>query len=219
MTFLPDIKTCALEGEFIAMDVEGDGHHPEAPVELGLVEFSKGEVRKIHQWLINPGHPIDPYIHNIHGITDRMLEQAPAFRDIEEEVRGVLSGKLIVAHAASNDIRMLGAVLPDLPDLNPAIFDSQRLARTLCPGRPKYGLPSICSDLGISATQTGNERSGLHTAATDAELAGRLFISLAVLIPDNPKQRRHFTRMALVGFKPAKLSNDGDELSEKGFRR
>ncbi|MWA07350.1 hypothetical protein F8568_044905 [Actinomadura sp. LD22] len=73
----------------------------------------------------------------IHGISNEMVANAPAFAQVEKEVRDALAGCVIVAHNVGVD---LGALKRKMPDFEPAeVLDTLKLARRLLPDEATIG--------------------------------------------------------------------------------
>ena len=213
-----DIQELAREGSFVAIDVEGDGNNPQSPVEIAAVEFAKGEVAAVRCWLVNPGLPMSEFVQGLHGITDDMLRDKPAFSEIEHEVRSLLEGRAVVAHGASEDLAMLRSVMPDVDFVPAAVLDTQRMARNLLPALDRYRLDSVREALGIDLpAPPDGRRWGFHSAENDAFAAGVAFLKLAELVVGPAKARRHASRMAHVVMSPQQQARRLDELAALGL--
>ena len=69
-------------------------------VEIAIVDV-RG--RTLVNTLVNPRRPIPRDASRIHGITDRMVERAPALADLWPELERILSGKQVVIYNAAYD--------------------------------------------------------------------------------------------------------------------
>lgn len=77
-------------------------------IELAMLVVHEGEIVDRFEWLFNPGHPLDPQITKITGLTDADLAGKPDFATLHKAVAFVLMGAdLIVAHNAPFDMGML----------------------------------------------------------------------------------------------------------------
>src|SRR5690606_38855105 len=106
------------------------------------------------------------------GITPDMLEDAPIFGEIAEDVYHLLQGKVFVAHNVNFDYSFL------VKELKQAGYDWQapklctvRLSRKIFPGHRSYSLGDICKVRGINITAR-------HRAMGDAEATAELFSQL-----------------------------------------
>jgi DNA polymerase III epsilon subunit-like protein len=160
---------------YAVVDVEGNGQRPPDLVELAVVSIVDGEIGDPDVWLIKPDTPITSMARRIHGITNEMVATAPAFAQVDKEVREGLAGCVIVAHNVGVD---LGVLKRKMPDFEPAeVLDTLKLARRLLPNQANHRLTSLVNALGLA----GNLPADLvpHRAAYDALMAARLLRHLA----------------------------------------
>ena len=116
--------------------------------------------------LVNPHTPIPDESRAIHGITDQMVDQAPSFSGVAEELADLLRGAIFVAHNAQFDLGFLQAEFQraamEMPTLGPVV-DTLRVARTV------FAFPSCA--LGSLATRMQLELVNHHRALDDADAA------------------------------------------------
>ncbi|MGH8765786.1 MAG: 3'-5' exonuclease, partial [Burkholderiales bacterium] len=91
------------------VDVETTGAHPawDRVTEIAVVEVAQGDVVSEWSTLVNPGTSIPPAIQALTGITNAMVEDAPAFEDIAAGIYERLDGRVFVAHNARFDYGFL----------------------------------------------------------------------------------------------------------------
>ena len=123
---------------------------------------------------INPQRDVPESSVDIHGITEKFLENKPLFKEIADEFLEFVSVDNIVAHNAPFDIGFLNFELQKcgkntLP--NNAI-DTVVLAREKFPGQ-SVSLDALCKRLSIDNTLREK-----HSATLDAELLARVYIEL-----------------------------------------
>jgi DNA polymerase-3 subunit epsilon len=98
---------------YTVIDVETTGLSPEKGdriVEIGVVYVSDdGHLQDHWSTLINPQRDVGPT--RIHGITASDVVSAPTFGDIAPYVLRAVTGRTVVAHNASFDLRFLAAEL------------------------------------------------------------------------------------------------------------
>jgi len=101
------------ETVFVAFDTETTGFstRKDRLVEIGAVKFrGNGEVLAVTNWLINPQRPIPEYVtRNVHGISNKMVADAPVFEDVWPEFREFCDQTVLLAHNASFDVGFLKA--------------------------------------------------------------------------------------------------------------
>lgn len=148
---------------YVALDLETTGLEQDAEIiEIGLV-FVNGD-KIVDQWqrFVKPTKPLPREITRLTGITPRMLEDAPAWEDICDEVAEKLEGRLLLAHNAPFDRSRLNyAFGRDLPN---DWLDSHDIAKLFMPSLTSYKLVAIAADLGV-------EDPGHHRALNDAYVA------------------------------------------------
>ena len=123
---------------------------------------------------INPQRDVPESSVDIHGITEKFLENKPLFKEIADEFLEFVGVDNIVAHNAPFDIGFLNFELQKcgkskLP--NKAI-DTVVLARERFPGQ-SVSLDALCKKLTIDNTLREK-----HSATLDAELLARVYIEL-----------------------------------------
>ncbi len=201
-----NLKVLVADGEFFSLDVEGDGHGEQRPVEISLLRYSRGTPVEEFHWLVNSGRPISPYVIRLHGITDAMVSGAPAFPEIRDEVAGLISGACVAAHNIKDDMRLLSTVFPDAPLLPYAMIDTARLARNLVREAIKFNLDDVSEALGVILprersydvhTDFPDRGKFRHSAGVDSYLAGQCLVSMASRIDPAPKQVRHVSQASL----------------------
>jgi DNA polymerase III epsilon subunit-like protein len=160
---------------YAVVDVEGNGQQPPDLVELAVVPIVGGIIGHPASWLVKPTRPISPMATRIHGLTSQDIAAAPAFVDIEAEVRQALDADVLVAHNAHVDTGVLRRHLGGWQC--PEVFDTLKLARRLVPGRESYKLGALVTTFALAEGLP----AGLtpHRATYDAMVTARLFVHLA----------------------------------------
>src|SRR5918995_5925308 len=187
--------------EFIALDTETNGLAREQCelTEVGAVLVGGGELHDRWSSLVGVGEPLGRGIQRFTGITQAMVDEAPPPEVVLPELAKLLRGRVLVAHNASFDTRVLKQAFAraalDWPD--PAVLCRVALARRFAPLQRRRGLASLADALGIEVGQT-------HRALPDAETCARVLCALlprlcanartvgdalAILRPRRPKRR------------------------------
>ena len=89
---------------YAVVDVEGNGQQPPDLVAVAVVPVAAGIIGAPASWLVKPPRPVSRIAARIHGLTNEALAAAPAFADIESEVREALDADVLVAHNAISDL-------------------------------------------------------------------------------------------------------------------
>ncbi|HXJ32904.1 MAG TPA: exonuclease domain-containing protein [Candidatus Eisenbacteria bacterium] len=159
------------ETAFVVVDLETTGRAPGATgiTEIGAVRVQGGRLHETFATLVNPGHPIPPFISGLTGITDEMVAGAPPIADALRGFLAFAGDAILVAHNAAFDMGHLNAARRALEgravDL-PAVC-TLRLARRLQPELERKGLDSVASALGIGIV---DRHRGLGDARITAEV-------------------------------------------------
>jgi DNA polymerase-3 subunit epsilon len=140
--------------------------------EIAIILHDGKKVVKEYQSLINPERHIPPQLSAIHGINDRMVEEAPKFYEEAKTIHELLDGNIFVAHSVNFDYSFVKAAFQDLGyDLKLKKLCTVRLSRKIFPGLKSYSLGNICENRGIKI----NDR---HRAFGDAIATAELFTQL-----------------------------------------
>ncbi len=156
--------------------------------EIAIYKFDGDSVIDEFVSLINPEIFISPYIVQLTGITNEMVENAPRFFEVARQIVEITEDTVFVAHNAPFDYGFIRSEFATLGfDFKRSTLCTVKLARKLIPGLPSYSLGNICSAFGI-------ENSARHRAAGDALATVELFRLLlrknnGIIIPDNPYSR------------------------------
>jgi DNA polymerase III epsilon subunit-like protein len=131
------------------IDVEGSGSTPPEIIELAMLELADSKLtgNKRH-WLVRPNQPIEASATRIHGLTDDDVIGAPSIEDIADDMLQWLDNTPIIVY----NVRVeLDSISRSVPEWSPrAAIDTAKLARTLRPGLPSYGLERLGTSLGHS---------------------------------------------------------------------
>lgn len=165
-----------MDVRLVVADVEGNGRQPPELVELAIVEIENGVAQKEpREWLVRPEKSITSIVSRIHGITNKMVADAPRFSEIARVVREAIDDAYLVGHNVQVDLDVLCRYLPDWAPRG--TIDTLRLARSFLPGRKSYSLTSLVADLQLAQGQ--KHVTGPHRAGYDALVTAELFLRLA----------------------------------------
>lgn len=164
------------ELSYAVVDVETTGggpHKGHRMTEIAVVHVDHGQITGEFSTLLNPGRSIPPFITTITGITAEMVDGAPFFEHVAEDVRQLLEGRVFVAHNAPFDrgfVRAeLTSALGEAPTLSPLC--TVRMARALIPELRKRNLDALTRHYGIPI-------HARHRAAGDALATARVLLRL-----------------------------------------
>ena len=161
--------------EYIAFDFETTGLKPNEDriIEIAAIKYRDGKPVDRFVTLVNPERPIDPFITDITGISDKMVKEEPIELDILDDFLEFLSDLPLVAHNISFDKSFLDTLCDryEKPRKNNLLFDTFPLSRTLLFFHPVHNLGSISEYFGLSS-------AGSHRAEKDTENCGIIFQEL-----------------------------------------
>lgn len=157
-------------GHRVIVDIETTGlnAHAERIIEIAMIRVNaKGrEVRRFVS-LVNPNR--DTGATEIHGITDAMVMNAPAFADIAGTVRDMMSGATFVAHNVDFDLPFI------VVEMHRAGMKAPKVG-TFC----TLGMSRLMFTEGRHNLKATAERFGIHVpfghrAEVDAEVTLAIF--------------------------------------------
>jgi DNA polymerase-3 subunit epsilon len=154
-----------LSSPLAIVDLETTGAHPawERITEIAVVEVVDGEVASEWSTLVNPGTPIPAAIQALTGITNEMVEDAPAFEDLAEALYERLEGRVFVAHNARFDCGFLRHAFERTGiKFRPRMLCTVKLSRRLYPEHARHNLDSLIARHNLSCTAR-------HRAMGDAQ--------------------------------------------------
>jgi DNA polymerase-3 subunit epsilon len=161
--------------EFLVVDTETNGLGGDACelTEVGAVLVGGGELHDRWSSLVRCNRPLGRGIQRFTGITQAMLADAPGLEEVLPRLNDLLDGRVLVAHNAPFDRRVLRRAF-DLIGLewpNPPVLCTAALARKLLPLQRRRGLGALADALGI-------EVEVAHRALADAETCARVLCAM-----------------------------------------
>lgn len=143
-----------------------------------IIHDGKNELHRFES-LVNPEMEIPVFVSILTGINQEMVQDAPVFEDIAEEVYHLLKDRIFVAHNVNFDYSFIHHQL-ELCGLRwtaPKLC-TVRLSRKIKPGLPSYSLGNLCTSLQIPLLNR-------HRAMGDAEATALLFSKLVAWDKNN----------------------------------
>ncbi|MDP9150011.1 MAG: 3'-5' exonuclease [Myxococcota bacterium] len=162
---------------FVDLEMTGLDLERDRVVEVCIERRVGGRLSALFSSLVDPGERVGGAAH-VHGLDAATLSGAPRFGAIVREALSALDGAILVAHAATWDVRFLEAECQrvDVPFHVEYWLDTLVLARRAFDFQ-SYSLGALCRDLGI-------ERGRAHRAESDVHAMRALFERcVAVLDP------------------------------------
>ncbi len=154
---------------YAIVDIETTGGHAESNgiTEIAVFVYDGKKVVDHFETLIKPARFIPAYISAYTGITNEMVEDAPVFDEIAEQLFKLLDGNIFVAHNVGFDYSFIKSHLKSAGiEYNSKKLCTVRLSRKLFPGLHSYSLGNICAYKGIEIIN--RHRAGGDAIATVA---------------------------------------------------
>jgi DNA polymerase III epsilon subunit family exonuclease len=169
------------EARFTVLDLETTGGSPSGDriLEIGAVRVEANRLGGSFTTLVNPGVPIPPFISSMTGILQEMIESAPSFVSIAEELARFIGDSVLVAHNLPFDLGFLNQELERSCGFvlaNPSLC-TVRLGRRLLPQLPDRRLDTLADHYGISF-------AARHRALGDAEVTAKLLLRFISLLEE-----------------------------------
>ncbi|MEG2455049.1 MAG: PolC-type DNA polymerase III [Oscillospiraceae bacterium] len=187
-----------LESEYVVFDLETTGFDSkrDAIIEIGAVVLRDGKLgEERFSSFASPGVPLSPKIISLTGITDEMLEGAPA-QDVAVTAFLQFAGnRPLVAHNADFDIGFLTQAAGRIGvPFHPTTVDTLALGRHLYPDLSNHKLDTIARHLQL-------EEFHHHRAYDDAATAALILARELAILKERGVKRLDEVDPALAGTK------------------
>ena len=178
---------------YAIVDIEttGNGYTGSKITEIAIFIHDGEKVINEYSTLVNPQCSIPPFITNLTGITNAMVQNAPKFYEVAKTINELTKDLIFVAHNVNFDYNIIKAEFKELGfSFNRKKLCTVRLSRKLIPGLKSYSLGKLCTSLNINIQNR-------HRAKGDTEATAILFEKLLKLDTNgvfnsflNPKSRQ-----------------------------
>ena len=161
--------------EYLALDTETNGRGGDLCelTEVGWVLVGGGELHDQWSSLVRVERPLSRGIERFTGITQAMVDDAPPPAEVLPLVAEQLRRRVLVAHNASFDRRVLKQAFEraELPWPDPPVLCTVAMGRRFAPLARQRKLALLAESLGIEIDET-------HRALPDALTCARIFCAL-----------------------------------------
>ncbi|MBP1933405.1 ATP-dependent DNA helicase DinG [Ammoniphilus resinae] len=162
--------------KFLVVDFETTGNKAKEGdqiIQVGAVLIENKQIVSEYSTLVNPGVKIPPFIQQLTGITNEMVQQAPFVEDILPDLLSLLDGSVLVAHNVFFDLGFLQYTLSSCGynSYDGPILDTVELSRLLLPNQTGYRLSDLSMELDV-------EHENPHQADSDALATAQILIAL-----------------------------------------
>jgi DNA polymerase-3 subunit epsilon len=169
------MATPTAQAEYLAVDVETNGRAGAACelTEVAAVLVGGGELHENWSSLVRPSMPLARGIQRFTGITQAMASGAPQPDDVLPRIASLLEGRVLVAHNAQFDRRVLRQAFErcGLRWPRPPVVCTLAMARRFAPLVRERKLAALAESLGIDVDE-------VHRALPDATTCARILCAL-----------------------------------------
>lgn len=152
---------------FAVVDIETTGGSADNSgiTEIAVIVTNGQDILETFETLVDPQKYIPPFITNLTGITNEMVESAPTFSQIAPKIYSLLKEKVFVAHNVNFDYSFVKKQLAEsgFPITEDKLC-TVKYTRKIDPGHSSYSLSNICLRMGIN--NKAAHRAMGDTAAT-----------------------------------------------------
>ena len=182
---------------FVDIETTGSNAQRDRITEIAIITWDHQTIKRWER-LIDPGVGIPEFIQRLTGIGPDLLEGAPAFEDLAQELWQELEGKIFIAHNANFDYGFIKAAFKRLDmEFKAPVLCTVKLSRQLFTLQARHNLDSLIAAHGLTihqrhrATPMCCGSSGRCVSATLAPMCScnKLFNKLARL-PCHPTSTR-----------------------------
>lgn len=156
---------------YTVIDVETTGKGNKI-TEISIFRYNDSTFLDEFTTLINPNAYIPDFITALTGIDNAMVQDAPTFAEVAQDILKITEDAIFIAHNVNFDYNLIRNEFKAIGiNFNRRKLCTVRLSRTLLPGHRSYSLGKICADLNINILNR-------HRAKGDVEATVILFHKL-----------------------------------------
>lgn len=162
---------------FLDLETTGATATHDRITEIGIVAIEGGRLAEEWSTLVNPEMRIPPAIQALTGISERMVEHAPTFAQVMEELLARIEGRLLIAHNARFDYGFLrNEFKRHGVRYQSKVLCTVKLSRRLFPQHHRHNLDTLIERHGLAC-------SDRHRALGDARVLWHLLQTLYRELP------------------------------------
>ncbi len=166
-----------LDQAIVMLDFETTGLSPangDRITEVAALRIVDGRISERFVSLVNCGVYIPPFITELTGISQAMVDRAPPVEQVVPALLDFIGADALSAHNASFDEKFLHAESArlGLAPRHAALVCSLKLSRRVFPGMASYKLGQLSRQLGIRFA------SAAHRAEADADVAAQVMLHI-----------------------------------------
>ncbi|MBC3805346.1 PolC-type DNA polymerase III [Acetobacterium fimetarium] len=161
-------------GEFVFFDLETTGLVPgnHKIIEIAAVKIKNRQIIESFTALVNPHSEIPPFISDLTGITNQMVENGIEEADALQQFLAFAEDRILVAHNAPFDMSFFNTALEShgIKRENTSV-DTLAMSRCLLTNMARHTLKKLCSHFKI-------DLQNHHRALDDAAASAKVFVKL-----------------------------------------
>lgn len=157
----------------IDMECTGRSNLPEDITEMSAIRYRRYEPVESYSVLVKPKNKILPFVENLTGITDAMLENEASVQEKIESFAAFLGDDIILGHNVTFDLGLVNKALVDGGhfDLNNDYIDTLRISRLLNNDADNHKLDTLCAYFNV-------ERNVGHRGLYDCKQTAEVYIAM-----------------------------------------
>ena len=161
--------------DFVVIDIETTGLSPsyDEIIELAAIRYRDGNMVKQFSSLVKPRFPVDDFITQITGISNKMLESAPVLKDILPRFLDFIGKDILLGHNIHFDINFIydSCERLCLPHFSNDFIDTLRISRRMYKELEHHRLDDLIALFGLEART-------LHRGLGDCELTAKCYFAM-----------------------------------------
>lgn len=199
--------------EYVVIDIETTGLSPQWDeiIEVAALKILNGEIVDKYQTLLKPSFPVDPFISELTGITKKMLETAPIFDDIYQDLQHFIGDNILVGHNVNFDINFLYDEFESRNIiLSNNFIDTMRISRRLFKDERHHRLSDLIQRHNIIIDKD------LHRAEVDINATNKAFEIFKQYIIDHKIDLEKFSKKNYnrKSYKVSDISTENTKFNE-----
>lgn len=195
------------DAKFAITDIEttGSGIKGNKITEICVLVVQNGEVIEEYSSLVNPEQSIPLYIESLTGINDEMVNEAPQFSEIADEIDRITKDCIFVAHNVNFDYNIIRSEFTEIGrEFKRKRLCTVRLTKKLIPNLFSYSLGNICTSINIPHYDR-------HRARGDCEATVILFQRCLALDPEFEVITKFLNQRTAASYLPPNFKNSDFE--------
>lgn len=168
---------------YVVIDLETTGNSPKKGdkiIQIAAVVIENNQIVDRYMSFVNPLQSIPLFIEQLTGITNEMVEHAPTFDEIVEDIYKLLKDSFFIAHNVYFDLSFLQEEFIRCGyQFSGPVIDTVELSRMAYPTEKSYKLSDLSEEFRM-------DHKNPHRADSDAEVTALLFLHILKKLTELP---------------------------------